>query len=372
MEEEKYMMFLSSVETLSSAEADFLLEYYGSAKAVYEADELQLSSLEGILKKSSLSGLLEKKTLVDPVRDYEHFLSEGIRYVSRNNELFPKRLLNIPSPPIGLFYKGELPSHEMPIIAMVGSRSCSAYGKETSIRLAKELALNRVGVVSGMAMGIDGFAHRGALNGGFKTYAILGCGPDICYPNSNIDIYKRIPLSGAVISEYYPGRQPFSANFPRRNRLISGLSDGVVVVEARKKSGTLITVDFALEQSRDVYVIPGRIDDVLSEGCNKLLRSGAKPVLEVEDIVEDLREKYAVYFPTKKTPDKKSGVYSTLKNKKEKQVYSLLGKKPISPEIISFRCEISLSEVTQILSMFELLGYCRQDETGSYYLSDAV
>lgn len=220
-----------------------------------------------------------------------HELSElgkrGIRFYSRIDPAFPERLKRIPDPPLGLFCRGELlPAG--PSIAMVGARACSGYGARMAEEFAEAFARAGLTVISGMARGIDGIAQRSALKAGGKSIGVLGCGPDICYPPENRDVFEALPLSGGVVSEYPPGTPPLGIHFPRRNRLISGLADALLVLEARRKSGTLITVDMALEQGRDVYVLPGRVTDPLSVGCNRLIREGAMLVQEPEQILKDM------------------------------------------------------------------------------------
>ena len=173
-----------------------------------------------------------------------------------------------------------------PAAAIIGARLASGYGREQARRFARRLASRGITIISGMARGIDGIAQKAALDAGGRSYAVLGCGVDICYPEENRELYDRLLQEGGIISEYPPGTYPEARLFPQRNRIISGLSDLVLVIEARKKSGTLITVDMALEQGREVYALPGRVSDALSDGCNRLIRQGAGPATCPEDILE--------------------------------------------------------------------------------------
>ena len=216
-------------------------------------------------------------------------MQADIYYISRDSERYPQRFRELPQMPEGIYVKGTLPDEKMPTAAIVGARMCSRYGRVTSFDFGKKLAENGVQVISGMALGIDGAAQEGALAGGGRTFAILGCGADICYPRSNYRLYDQIPDHGGIISEFEPGTKPLPYNFPIRNRLISALADVVIVVEARKKSGSLITVDYALEQGKSVYAVPGRVGDVLSDGCNNLIAQGAGIAWSVETILEELR-----------------------------------------------------------------------------------
>lgn len=218
----------------------------------------------------------------------EELLPEGMKKVCLGDPDYPNRLINIPSPPKQLYYYGELPGDHTPSVAIVGARECSEYGKHVAVRLGRILGQNGVAVISGMARGIDGISQEAVLSAGGRSYGVLGSGADVCYPKTNRELYDRLKGSGGVISEYPPGTQAKGFLFPARNRIISGLSDVVVVVEARLKSGTLITTDMALEQGKDVYVVPGRITDELSEGCNHLIRMGAGILTDPEEFIREV------------------------------------------------------------------------------------
>ena len=215
-------------------------------------------------------------------------MNEGTYIISRNSDMYPARLEGLSNMPEELYVMGSLPDEQAPAVAIVGARMCSRYGHNIAFTFGKKLAEHGVSVISGMAIGIDGAAQEGALSGGGKTYAVLGCGVDVCYPRSNRMLYDQIPAHGGILSEFSLGTQPLPYNFPLRNRLISALADVVIVVEARKKSGSLITVDYALEQGRSVYAVPGRVGDALSDGCNYLIAQGAGIAWSVEAIIEEL------------------------------------------------------------------------------------
>ena len=200
----------------------------------------------------------------DHEKEFEKLETEGIGFVTQEDEDYPEKMHKVFSAPRFFYYKGTMPGEE-PLIAVIGARKCSHYGSEIAWRIARELAERGIGVISGLAYGVDKAGHDGALAGGGLTYAVLGCGPDICYPRGHKDTYDRIlDKGGGIISEYPPGTQPLSCFFPQRNRIIAGLSDGILVTEARKKSGTLITVSFGLEYGQNIYAVPWRVDDVLS------------------------------------------------------------------------------------------------------------
>ena len=210
-------------------------------------------------------------------------------YYDRRQPGYPPGLLKLERMPAGLYVAGRLPDPARKSVAIVGARACSDYGRRETARFARALAEHGVQIISGLAYGIDAWAHRGALEAGGNTFAVLGSGADVCYPRANYSLYRRmIREGGGVLSEFEPGTQPVPWHFPIRNRIISGLSDLVLVVEARKKSGALITADYALEQGKSVYAVPGRLDDPLSEGCNRLIAQGAAPACEPEQLLEEM------------------------------------------------------------------------------------
>lgn len=211
-----------------------------------------------------------------------------IRYVWAGERDYPKRLRQIEDPPFGIYVRGRLPEEKKPSVGIVGARMASAYGRRAARFFAGRLAAAGIQIVSGMARGIDGIAGRSALEEGHASFAVLGGGVDICYPEENRDLYEALGERGGLISEYRPGVKPENRFFPPRNRLISGLSDLILVVEAKDRSGTLITVDRALEQGKDVWAVPGRIEDCCSSGCNRLIRQGAGIALSPELILEAL------------------------------------------------------------------------------------
>lgn len=212
----------------------------------------------------------------------------GLRWVERSSPRFPRALAAIFDAPAGLFVRGrgELELLDRPAVAIVGARSCSAYGAEVARRLGRELAAAGLVVVSGLARGVDGHAHRGALEAGGVTVAVLGCGVDRDYPAAHAELAARIGERGLVVSEYAPGVEPAPWRFPARNRIIAGLTQATVVVEAREKSGALITADLALEEGREVFAVPGEITSSLAAGSNRLLRNGATPLTAPADVLE--------------------------------------------------------------------------------------
>lgn len=262
-----------------------------AARVLYTASEKELRFLWGEAGAKTAGGKEEWQALLnarrqEPERIEEELAQAGISFVSALEEGFPDKLREIPDPPFGIYYKGKMPGETEPAAAIIGARLASGYGREQARRFGRQIGARGIAVISGMARGVDGIAQKAALDVGGMSYAVLGCGVDICYPEENRELYERLQQQGGVLSEYPPGMQPIAKLFPPRNRIISGLSDLVLVIEARKRSGTLITVDMALEQGREVYALPGRVSDALSDGCNRLIRQGAGPATCPQDILE--------------------------------------------------------------------------------------
>lgn len=221
----------------------------------------------------------------EPERILEGLLRQEIQCALYCEPLFPQPLREIDDPPLGLYWKGRLPDYSKPSLAIIGARMSSAYGRVQARDFAIELARNGVQIVSGMARGIDGIAGKAALEVSDDSFAVLGCGVDLCYPRENLELYQQLVARGGVISEYPPGIPAARLNFPQRNRIISGLSQALLVIEAREKSGTLITVDLAAEQGRDIFALPGRVSDSTSHGCNALIRQGAGIATAPDDLL---------------------------------------------------------------------------------------
>ena len=213
-------------------------------------------------------------------------LPEDIRYIANSDQEFPEKLKELHDCPKGIYVRGKLPDPGKKSVAIVGARMCSAYGRATASYFARVLAANDVQIISGLALGIDGAAHEGALMAGGATFAVMAGAVDTCYPRAHIELYEQMRRTGGIISEEPCGCPPLPKLFPKRNRLISALSDMVLVVEAKKKSGSLITADFAAEQGRDIFAVPGRLEDSLSEGCNELIFQGAGTAISPERMLE--------------------------------------------------------------------------------------
>ena len=354
-----YMLWLSSLtQYLPSRKLNELLQIFGTARAVFNAEP---KLLQPHLSPAGLRHICAQRDL-RYIESLLHTMERlGIVYFSRHHERFPELLNEIPDPPLGIFILGELPPENLHKVAIIGSRRCSEYGLTAARLLAKPLAHSGIIVVSGMARGVDSMAHKGALDGGGKTIAVLGCGVDICYPSENEKLRIDIINNGCLLSEYPPGTKPLPMHFPARNRIISGLCQGVVVTEAGRKSGTLITVDQASEQGREVLAVPGNIVSKLSEGTNQLIRDGATPVSSYEDIL------YALRIPIKNLHDTKntdSQNQQSIPNKNltpdEQQVYNHLTLEAITFDMLLDIIDIPPQQLHMICTTLELKGLIKR------------
>ncbi len=340
-----YACWLDTIYWISSQSKYRLLEAAEGIQEIYHMPEQQVQAVMG---KRGCERFMQHRERFEPEAVWNYLARQGISYTYCQAADFPRRLTEIPDPPFGLFYKGRLPSDTMPAVAVIGARKCSEYGRCMAEQFAAGFAARGINVISGMAMGIDGISQSAALKAGGSSYAVLGGGVDIVYPRTNETLYAQLVRQGGVLSEYPPRLAPRPSLFPPRNRIISALSDVVLVVEAREKSGTLITVDMALEQGREVYTIPGRCTDSLSMGCNRLLRQGAMVATAPEDIIEDQRwESFLTKTPDNKAPAKASAVKLS---PAAQEVYSALDMLPSTQDeiVTKLRAQKSICTIPQI------------------------
>ena len=355
--ENRFMFyFLSCVPGIGSSTILKMYDYSGNLSDFLYYSESDLQNTGFLSDKQILNLKCRSEEIEQHYKEYEVLCNSDIKFVTIYDPEYPDRLKIISNPPAILFYRGELPADERPSVAIVGSRAPTSYGSSAAAYFAEELADNGVDIISGMARGIDGCAHSGALNTvSGKTYAVMGGGVNIVYPRENISIYENIVENsrGGVLSEVPPGISVRSGNFPMRNRIISGLSDIVIVVEAREKSGSLITADIALEQGRDVMAVPGRITDPMSKGCNNLINMGAMIANSPEDVIKNLN----IPFCEK---NDKSGKRTIPLAKNEKIVYSTLDSAPKHVEDIVYLTGLPFNQVISILIELEIKGMAVQ------------
>ena len=285
--QEEYWYWLCNIIGIGKKRIEYLVDYFGCPSEVYNALKSQLLKVR-MIKEKEVGCIFGSKKSWDVREKYRHLNDLNVRFLSIWNEDYPEKLKNIEDCPFGIYVKGNLPDENRLSVAIVGARMCSSYGRMATEEISEMLCEYDVQIISGLAMGIDGIGQKAAVDAGGRTFGVLGCGVDICYPKQNIDLYMRMQQRGGLISEFNVGTEPVARHFPMRNRIISGLSDIVIVVEAKEKSGSLITADMALEQGKDVLAVPGRINDSLSKGCNYLIKQGGGMILSPEDLVGEL------------------------------------------------------------------------------------
>lgn len=349
MSEKEYLYWLCHIPGLGAVSIRRLYEYFGSFRAVWNAGKNEITACS-ILKARQQEAFWEsKKEIEDLRREYDGMTAKGIRFLAMTDKEYPQRLRPFRDSPAGLFIKGRLPEDERPSAAIVGARGCTEYGRQLARAFARSLAQEGVQVISGLAIGIDGAAHDGSLDFADCSFAVLGCGVDVCYPRENYPLYSRLQESGGLISEFVPGSAPLAMNFPMRNRIISAFSDAVIVIEAREKSGSLITADLALDQGKEVFAVPGRLTDPLSMGCNRLIQGGAQAALNPADILEYLGVRYEKKLTISKKTENRLA-------KKEKLVYSCLDLRPKHLEEIMGLCGLGVTECMESILELELAG----------------
>lgn len=349
-----------------------ILEYYKNAKSFVD-DKINSWKFAGFLNVKNIEKL--KKINMDKAHQIVERCKElGYEIITIENPKYPKKLKNISNPPAVLYVKGELPDLENKLcISIVGTRNSSAYGNKISFEMGYKLAKADAVVISGGAIGIDCLSQKGALQAKGKTIAVLGCGINFNYLMSNKNLRDNIAKSGALVSEYPPDYRCSSWTFPMRNRIISGMADGVLVIEAGEKSGSLITANLALEQNRDLFAIPGNINSRVSDGTNKLIKICAKPVTRVEDILEEYVHLYPHLqrentFKADDIIDKKTGnIENTTENidkgkfpdnlsRRAKILFEKLTSEPVYVDNLSELSKLSISEVLQAITELELSG----------------
>ncbi len=339
-----------------------LLEAVGSARQAWEAEKSELATSG--LDSSLADELLSRRSRVDPAAEQERVRQAGIRVITWVDADYPESLRHIYDPPAVLFGLGAFSFQESgPAVAIVGSRRATPYGKATAGRLAAALGSCGLVVVSGMARGIDTAAHRGALESGAPTVAVLGSGLDVVYPRENAGLMERIAASGGLVLTEFPlGSKPEAWHFPVRNRIISGLCRGVVVVEAGERSGALITAELALEQGRDVMAVPGNVNNPFSRGPNRLIKQGARLVEDAKDVLEELG--LTALFP--ETESGEAEAVAQLSGE-EKRVLEILQGQSLSDQALIRLTGLAAPQTAAVLAYLEIKGFVRRAPGGLYY-----
>ncbi len=369
----KYWLALKSIPGVGNAAFLSLIERFGSPSNVFSADVPTLCTAAAISGKQA-HAIASFKSWDRVLRQLDELEKKGIRILTCLDTLYPPNLLNIYDRPVFLYVLGTLLKEDVNM-AVIGSRRASAYGKYTTERFSRELALSGMTVVSGMARGIDSCAHRGALSVSGRTVAVLGCGLDVIYPPENKSLFAEISQNGALVSEFPPGTQPMPFHFPSRNRIISGMSYGVLVVEAGEKSGSLITARLALEQGRDVFAIPGSIDSSASRGSNSLIKQGAKLVESVDDILEELMPQIEIFRAGRPADRDKASCGESLPQKNttppvlcglEKSIAQMLACKKMHADEIIAASGSAPADILSALTTMELKEIIQQ-HPGNFY-----
>ncbi|MFH1281922.1 MAG: DNA-processing protein DprA [Candidatus Omnitrophota bacterium] len=334
---------LNLISNIGSVRLNKLLEVFGKPQEIFNAKYEHLAFIFGIGSQIAADVVSFKKENIE--KEFSSSKKLGVKILTLNDENYPENLRQIPGAPIVLYVLGNITTQDNLAIGIVGSRRASLYGLSNAEKFAIALCSQGITIVSGMARGVDTYAHRGALKAKGRTIAVMGSGFNHIYPQENTDLAKEISLSGAVISEFSMDAKPLAQNFPRRNRLISGLSLGILVTEAARNSGALITADFALEQGREVFALPGRIDSVGSMGTNALLKQGAKMVTCCDDIFEELnlsagsREKIEPAVKEQKIACEKE----------ESRLYECITQQPVAIDDLVQKSSLSSSQVLNLL-----------------------
>jgi DNA processing protein len=328
-----------------------LYQHFPSATGVLRARADELSRVPR-LSSQVINRILEQRAGIDPALMANQLEQQGIRAIMLGEEEYPSELAQIADPPVILYTIGSLPPQQLPLVAIVGVRQATIYGRGVARQLAGELARVKWGVVSGMARGIDTAAHQGSLAAGGYTMAVLGCGVDICYPRENAGLREEIISKGCVLSEYPPGTLPLSQNFPIRNRIISGCSLGTVVVEAGERSGALITADFAMEQGKEVFAVPGPITSPRSKGSNNLIKQGAKLVEDVTDVLSE----FPYLVSVKQVKENRPKVTVANLTLDESLVLQQLSLDPLTVDQVAEATTLPVSVVGGLLTLLEFKG----------------
>lgn len=354
-----YFLAFSRAKGVGAVRLRRLRAFFGTLRRAWGAGEFDLSAAG--LDARSVGAIAAARRETTPEAELERLARAGARALTWDDPAYPRLLRSLDDAPPVLYVKGDLADADAWAVAIVGTRRASTYGREVTEMLGEGLARNHVTVVSGMARGIDTIAHQAALAAGGRTVAVLGCGVDVVYPPENRRLAQQIAERGALVSDYALGTPPDAANFPPRNRIISGLSLGVVVVEADERSGALITTEFAAEQGRDVFAVPGNIFNRTSRGTNALIQQGAKVVVDVASVLEELNLHMVA--------DQIDVAAVAPEDEAERTILARLSHEPTPVDDLVRALDLAAAEVTATLSLMELKGMVRQAGSASYVLT---
>jgi DNA processing protein len=358
--EKLYWLALAKVPHIGPLRFKLLIEFFGSAAKVWSLSHKEIQ--ETGLPKDAVASLLEAQQNLDPQQLESELVTKNIAYVCRYEDTFPALLKEVADCPPVLFYRGVSPTLFEQTIAVVGTRRPTPYGRMVTERLTSELVQNGFTIVSGLALGVDALAHRTALEMHGDTIAVLGSGVDMLSPQSNVNLGNQIlEDGGSIVSEYWPGIEANAGTFPARNRIISGLSKGVLIVEGAEDSGSLITARSALEQNREVFAVPGPITSSLSVGPMSLIKQGAKLVTTIDDILEDLNQSYPL-----SSSAKQASIQLTFDSETENKIYQLVKEGKGHIDDIVREIQEPVSRVVVTLTSLELRGYIKANAAKAY------
>jgi DNA processing protein len=350
MDDKKYWVGFNLIKGVGAVRMQALIQHFGELKLAWKAAPAELAGAGLGLKL--IERVVQARSQVNLDQVWARIESQGIKILTWQDAAYPQRLKEIEQPPPVLYIRGEYLPDDLYAVAIVGTRRVTPYGRQITEELAAYLAGNGITVVSGLARGVDAIAHQTALKAGGRTIGVLGSGVDKIYPPEHRQLAERMTESGSIVSDYAPGTPPDASNFPPRNRIISGLSLAVVVIEAGETSGALITAEFAAEQGREIFAVPGSILAPQSKGTNKLIQQGALPLLSVNDLMQAL--------DLTRMGDQKAARKIIPADETEARLMNVLGPQPLHVDEIRSQTELPIEKVSAALALMELKGMVRQ------------
>lgn len=350
MDDKKYWIGFNLIKGIGAVRMQGLVSYFGDLQSAWRASPADLAGAGLGLKL--IERVIQARENVDLDQVWERIEKQGIKILTWQDEAYPQRLKEIDQPPPVLYVRGDYLPDDLFAVAIVGTRRVTPYGRQITEELSSFLAANGLTVISGLARGVDAIAHQTALKAGGRTIAVLGSGVDKIYPPEHRGLAEQMMERGAVVSDYAPGTPPDASNFPPRNRIIAGLSLAVVVIEAGETSGALITAEFAAEQGREVFAVPGSILAPQSKGTNKLIQKGALPLLSVHDLMQAL--------DITRVGEQKAARRIMPGDETEAKLLNVLGSEPLHVDDIRSQSELPIEKVSAALALMELKGMVRQ------------
>ena len=350
MSDKRYWIGFNLIKGIGAVRMQALLRHFGDLEAAWKAAPFELARAG--LGGKVIERIVQARQNVDLEKLWRKIESQGIKILTWEDETYPQRLKEIDQPPPVLYIRGDYLPDDLFAVAIVGTRRVTPYGRQITEELAAYLATNGITVISGLARGVDAIAHQTALKAGGRTIGVLGSGVDKIYPPEHRGLAEKMMVQGAIVSDYAPGTPPDAANFPPRNRIVSGLSLAVVVIEAGETSGALITAEFAAEQGREVFAVPGSILAPQSKGTNKLIQNGALPLLSVNDLMQAL--------DLTRMGEHKAARKLIPSDETEARLLNVLGEEPLHVDEIRNQTELPIERVSATLALMELKGMVRQ------------